>query len=139
MNRNREKAQALWSTLPASEKRLTLATWLTIFRIVLTPVIVIARIQGAWALACALFVVAALTDFLDGFLARVRNEQTVLGAMLDPLADKILIVSCFAVFALHDSTALAVPVWFVMMMLVKELILCIGAHLCVYPHRTYRN
>jgi cardiolipin synthase (CMP-forming) len=127
------RSKALWSAIPAHEKRMTLSTMVTIFRMLLTPVIVIARIQGAWALACGLFVVAAVSDFLDGWLARIRNEETILGACLDPVADKLLIVSCFAVFALQDSTTLAVPVWFVVTMLVKELILCIGA-LCVYIH-----
>lgn len=128
-----DRSKALWSTIPAHEKRLTLATILTVLRIVLTPIIVVARIQGQWALACGLFVLAAATDFFDGWLARVRGEQTILGACLDPVADKILIVACFAVFALHDTTALAVPVWFVVTMLVKELMLCVGA-LCVYIH-----
>jgi cardiolipin synthase len=128
-----DRSKALWSTIPAHEKRITVSTLLTIARIVLTPVIVIARIQGAWGLAFSLFVLAAITDFLDGFLARLRREETILGACLDPVADKILIVACFAVFALQDTTALAVPVWFVMTMLIKELMLCVGA-LCVYVH-----
>lgn len=129
----RDRGKALWSTIPAHEKRMTVPTALTLLRILLTPIIVVARIQGYWALACGLFVAAAITDFLDGFLARLRHEETVLGACLDPVADKILIVACFAVFALQDATALAVPVWFVMTMLIKELMLCIGA-LCVYMH-----
>jgi len=128
--------RALWTGLPPSEKRITMSTLFTLARIGLTPIIVMARVSGAWSLACLLFVVAAATDFIDGFLARIRNEQTLLGALLDPIADKILIVSCFAVFALRDGdgTGLAVPVWFVVTMLVKELVLCIGA-LCVYIHR----
>lgn len=127
------RSKALWSTIPAHEKRLTLSTWITILRMVLTPVIVVARIQGQWGLACGLFILAAATDFFDGWLARLRGEQTILGACLDPIADKLLIVACFAVFALQDTTALAVPVWFVVTMLVKELMLCAGA-VCVYIH-----
>lgn len=127
------RCAALWSTIPAHEKRLTLSTVVTLLRVVLTPAIVIARIYNFWTVAFSLFTIAALTDFIDGWLARIRGEQTLFGAILDPLADKILIVSCFAVFALHDTTALAVPVWFVITMLAKELMLCIGA-ICVYLH-----
>lgn len=130
------RCATLWSAIPAYEKRITIATLITCLRIVLTPAIVIARIYDFWMLSFGLFAVAALTDFMDGWLARVRGEQTLLGAILDPLADKILIVSCFAVFALHDDTALAVPVWFVITMLAKELMLCIGA-ICVYLHMGY--
>ncbi len=127
------RIKALFDSIPAPEKRMTISTMLTIARMLMTPVIVAARVQGAWAAAFVLFVVAAVTDFFDGWLARVRNEQTLLGACLDPVADKLLVISCFAVFALHDTTALAVPGWFVMTMLIKELILCIGA-VCVYIH-----
>ena len=127
------RSKALWSTIPAHEKRLTVSTGITIARMVLTPVIVVARMQGQRALACGLFIAAAMTDFLDGWLARLRSEQTILGACLDPVADKLLIVACFAVFALHDTAALAVPLWFVVVMLIKELLLCAGA-VCVYIH-----
>lgn len=127
------RIKALFDSIPAHEKRMTISTMLTLVRMLMTPVIVAARMQGAWAAAFVLFVVAAVTDFFDGWLARVRNEQTLLGACLDPVADKLLVISCFAVFALHDTTALAVPAWFVITMLMKELILCIGA-VCVYIH-----
>src|ERR1700722_13825991 len=119
----RTRCMALWSTIPAHEKRITASTIITFVRIALTPAIVIARIYGLWMTAFSLFVLAAMTDFIDGWLARIRGEQTLLGGILDPVADKILIVSCFAVFALHDETALAVPVWFVITMLAKELML----------------
>ncbi len=128
-----KRSTALWSTIPAHEKRITVSTLFTLLRIVLTPIIVMARIHGQWGVACGLFIAAAATDFFDGWLARVRGEQTVLGACLDPIADKILIVACFAVFALQDSTALAVPMWFVMVMLIKEVVLCLGA-VCVSLH-----
>lgn len=79
--------------LPPSEKRITVSTALTLARIALVPFIVTAMIGDRWGLACALFIIAAITDALDGALARWRNEQTFLGASLDPLADKFLIVA----------------------------------------------
>lgn len=66
----------------------------TYFRILLVPVLVITfYFEGDWArwAACAIFALAALTDLLDGYLARVRKEQSELGRMLDPIADKLLI------------------------------------------------
>lgn len=132
----RARIRKLWVTMPKHEKRITLSTMLTIGRIMLTPIIVIARMYGAWSVAFTLFVGAAITDFLDGWLARVRSEQTLLGACLDPIADKTLIVSCFAAFSLHDDAVLPVPGWFVITMLLKELLLCCGA-VCVYAHTGY--
>src|SRR3990167_8993776 len=113
--------------LPDREKKLTLSSWLTIARIALTPVIVIGMIKQWWGVASILFAVACITDMLDGNLARLRNEQTLLGACLDPIADKVLILSCFFTLAFVQSPLFAIPKWFVFLVLVKELLLIIGA------------
>ena len=68
---------------------------LTLLRIILSPVIVILLIQGSFFKALIVFIVAGITDALDGFLARVLHQQTVLGAYLDPIADKALLASSF--------------------------------------------
>jgi phosphatidylglycerophosphate synthase len=89
----------LFRQLPQSQKKVTLSSYITMLRIVLTPVIVYMMMQSEWGAAGIVFVIAALTDMLDGTLARLRNEKTFLGACLDPIADKILIVSgAFAVY-----------------------------------------
>ena len=64
---------------------------ITLLRIMLVPVIVILLIQGSFFHALIVFIVASLSDALDGFLARVLKQQTVLGAYLDPIADKALL------------------------------------------------
>jgi phosphatidylglycerophosphate synthase len=71
---------------------------LTVGRIAVTPLIALLPLADSWALrlaAWALFVVAAVTDYVDGMLARSRNEITDLGKMLDPLADKLLLFGTF--------------------------------------------
>ncbi|MHB0867076.1 MAG: CDP-diacylglycerol--glycerol-3-phosphate 3-phosphatidyltransferase [Thermoleophilia bacterium] len=75
---------------------LTLANGLTIFRILLIPVFMVFMlglevIPDRAAIAVVIFVIAALTDTLDGYFARSRNAVTVMGQFLDPLADKLLI------------------------------------------------
>src|SRR4030066_302724 len=67
----------------------------TLLRILMVPVIVILLIQESFLKALIVFVAAGLTDILDGFLARVLHQQTVLGSYLDPIADKALLVSSF--------------------------------------------
>lgn len=94
----------------------------TILRILITPFIVVSIINHSWLLALLLFALASITDFLDGYIARVMNLATPLGALLDPLADKILLLSCFVALVIISS----LPAWFVILMLVREAIIIFG-------------
>lgn len=115
-----------YKQLPSKEKRITISTVLTLMRIALAPVIAGAMIAQWWGVACALFIVAAVSDGLDGLLARARNEQTFLGACLDPIADKILLLSCFFTLAFVPTPLFSIPLWFVLIVLCKELIVVSG-------------
>jgi len=71
---------------------------LTLFRIFLVPflvVVLLTKFSGREYVGLAIFLVAAITDFFDGFLARRRNQMTRLGALLDPIADKLLMSAAF--------------------------------------------
>lgn len=111
------------------KSKLTISTWLTISRIGLTPFIIIALSWQEWGIAAIIFAIASLTDMLDGMLARLRNEHTELGACLDPIADKILLLSCFTTVAAVKSSVLGIPAWFALLIIVKEAIILIGAGL----------
>lgn len=113
--------------LPAHEKKLTASTMLTLVRIALVPFIIGAMVVQGWGTAFILFFIAAITDVLDGNLARWMNEKTFLGACLDPLADKLLVVSCFFTLAFVQSPLFAIPRWFVFLVLFKELLQIAGA------------
>lgn len=78
-----------------SKKIWTIPNLITIFRILLTPVFVIAYLDQNFLLAWLLFMIAGFSDAMDGFLARVLNQRSEFGAMIDPLADKILLVTSF--------------------------------------------
>lgn len=80
-----------------------------------------------WGVAFYLFLTASVTDFIDGNLARLCNQKTFLGACLDPVADKILLLSCFFTLAFVQSPLFTIPLWFVLLVLVKELIVIVGA------------
>lgn len=118
-------------TISPDEYKITLSTWITIVRIILAPVIVFLLIEQYISAAFWVFVCAAVTDMLDGILARVLDQKTLLGACLDPIADKILIVSCFFSLAWITHPLLPIPRWLVWFMLGKEIVLIIGA-ICVY-------
>src|SRR3954468_10956345 len=71
---------------------------LTLFRIFLVPflvVVLLTKFSGREYAGLAIFLVAAVTDFFDGFFARRRNQMTKLGALLDPIADKLLMSAAF--------------------------------------------
>lgn len=107
--------------------RITFPTALTILRLVLTPFIVFAMIFQLWSAAFWLFIIAAITDLLDGFLARLWNQRTFFGACLDPLADKILLLSVFFTLAFVPTPLFNIPRWFCWFVLFKELLQVFGA------------
>jgi cardiolipin synthase len=126
-----QKLLHFFNNIPPHEKRITISTALTLLRIALVPCVVMSMVWGWWGVACALFCVAAISDALDGYLARRFNEQTFLGACLDPIADKLLVLSCFFTLAWITSPVFVVPHWFFVLILVKELLL-IGGSLLFY-------
>lgn len=76
------------------------------------------------------FVGAALTDAFDGMVARMRNEQTALGAYLDPIADKLLLMACFLTLAYTHTPLFRVPLWFAWFIVIKEVLLVCGVIVC---------
>lgn len=113
--------------LPAHEVRITIPTLFTLLRMCLSPFVVATMIVGYWNYAFFFFLIAAVTDSIDGMLARFWNEQTFLGACLDPIADKLLILSCFSTLAFVDTPLFPIPYWFVLFVLGKEIMQLTGA------------
>ncbi|MBU0700599.1 CDP-alcohol phosphatidyltransferase family protein [bacterium] len=110
---------------------MTLANKITILRLLLVPVFVIFLTYGYYKsiiafqyTALGIFIFCILTDALDGFIARTFNQQTALGMFLDPLADKLLLVSAFVAIGL--SIADKLPLWVIMLVVGRELIISIG-------------
>lgn len=99
---------------------LNLPNVLTVLRIMLVPVLVVALLGNTPAgdvLAAVVFALASLTDFVDGYLARARGSITTFGKLMDPLADKLLIVAALiALVSLHRLAA-----WVAMVIITREL------------------
>ncbi len=99
---------------------LNLPNILTVLRIVAVPVLVVALLgvlPGGDALAAAVFALAALTDGLDGYIARSRGSVTTFGKLMDPLADKLLIVAALVSLVSLDRLA----GWVAMVIISREL------------------
>lgn len=80
---------------------LTAANQLTLLRLIFIPFIVIAILDDRYKLALGLFLLAGLSDALDGLLARMLKQQTEMGQYLDPIADKLLLSTLFMVLSLE--------------------------------------
>jgi cardiolipin synthase len=103
----------------------TLANGITMLRIALIPVFGALFVRGQHALALVVFALAGLSDLLDGLVARALHQQTRLGRILDPAADKLLLVVCFIATAARG----VVPRWLAALVVARDLLLVVGAGL----------
>ncbi len=103
---------------------LNLPNILTCFRMVLVPLFAYCYffVKPTW-IALVLFVIASLTDFLDGYLARKWNQITDFGKLMDPLADKLMTVTMMVCLACTNR----IPWWVVIVMVAKELLMLLGS------------
>ena len=101
---------------------LNLPNFLTIIRILTIPAFLILLTSDRVAIALVVFVIGGITDALDGAIARLTNTKTELGAILDPLADKLLLLSSFCVLAFMGR----VPSWLVVLVVIRDVILLAG-------------
>ena len=104
-----------------------LANWLTIVRIVLIPVFVTLLVYDRVTTALVTFVLAGITDTLDGYIARTRGTKTRLGAFLDPLADKLLLTASFVTLTYRFPQVL--PFWVTAVVLSRDALLVLVAAL----------
>ena len=120
-----------------SERLFNLPNVITLLRLAAVPVIAWLIVQRHWEAACWLFLAAAVSDGIDGLLARWLNQMTQLGAALDSIADKALGVVTLVMLTLAD----AIPMWVTLAILVRDSIIVLGAlsyrglagHLEIHP------
>jgi len=102
---------------------MNLPNLITILRILLTPLYINLLIYEYHGWALTIFLVAGLTDGLDGLIARLANQRTKLGTYLDPMADKLLLSASF----LTPAILKLIPIWAALIVVSRDLILILGA------------
>lgn len=101
---------------------MNLPNVLSLFRLCLTVFFILAITYQRYTLALVLFVAQALSDLLDGFFARMMHKKTDLGAWLDPIADKVMLISSYLVLGFHQI----IPFWVVGIVLLRDVVLMLG-------------
>ena len=106
---------------------------LTVFRMVLIPVFVTLLFYQRFVLALGVFIIAGLTDGLDGLLARRFQQESQLGTVLDPIADKLMMVTAFIVLSMRSifpqplPSHLPIPFWVTIAVISRDVFIVVGA------------
>jgi len=104
----------------------TLPNFLTFARLASLPFLIMAILEGRHGVALAIFLVAAITDIMDGYVARRFAMGSPLGAWLDPIVDKLFLVSTFVVFALPSTpTQLHIPIWLLVLTIFRDVFIVV--------------
>lgn len=101
---------------------IRLPNLITVVRIFLTPLFVILLIRGDTDWALVVFLAAGVSDGLDGLLARLLDQRSTLGAVLDPIADKLLLTAAFICLALIHG----IPPWVAVVVISRDVLIVIG-------------
>ena len=116
-----------------SSRIITVPNLLTVFRMVLIPVFVSLLFYQRFVIALAVFIMAGVTDGLDGLLARRFNQKSQLGTILDPIADKLMLVTAFVVLSMRSvfpqpvPSHLPIPFWVTVAVISRDVFILVGA------------
>ncbi len=109
---------------------LTIPNALTLLRLFMVPFFIAASFQRMYTVAFVLFVSAALTDILDGMIARRFNQRSRLGAVLDPAADKIIMVSGYIFYTFQTTLPrISIPGWLTFVVFIRDFLIATFAYL----------
>ena len=118
----------------------TIPNGITLVRLALVPFFILAVVEGKFPLALGLFLVAGVSDGLDGWLARSLGMRSLLGSYLDPIADKTLLVAAFVALTWPQAGMVRIPLWLTVLVLSRDflivltaLVLYLGADVRAFP------
>ncbi len=101
---------------------MTLPNLITVARLLSVPLLIFLLMNADWKSAAVLFVLAGISDGVDGFIARHFDQRSKLGAYLDPVADKLLLVSVFVVLAVMGQ----LPAWLALLVVSRDVLIVVA-------------
>jgi cardiolipin synthase len=124
-----------------SNQILTTANQLTLLRMIFIPIFVVLLVYEMAGWAFIVFILAGITDGLDGLIARLFQQKTQLGAYLDPIADKLLLTTSFVVLSTKGlGLIITIPLWLTIFVLSRDVLLIASALMIALStgHRTFK-
>lgn len=118
-------------------EKINWATRLTLLRIVITPLLAVSFYYGYFLEALVIVLLATITDAADGFIARTFNQKTWLGTFLDPIADKLLILTALMFLTFSPACPLKIPGWVTIIIVFRDAIIVIGAAIPLFLIRDW--
>ncbi len=106
---------------------ITLPNFITLFRMAIVPFFVLAINDRDFQLALWIFVIAGLTDALDGWLARRLDAHSLIGAYLDPIADKLLLTVAYVTLTIPQGQQVVIPLWLAILTLFRDFLIMLVA------------
>lgn len=112
----------------STEMRLTVASYVTLIRFFLVPFVAMGILYHRYGLTLLIFLLSGLTDLFDGLIARKLKQRTRLGALLDPMADKLLLSASFVLLTLPSAgLSVPIPIWLTVLVFARDLIIVISS------------
>ncbi len=115
-----ERRDQVRSSVRRGLRPFTVPNFITFLRLALIPFFVIAVSQDGFALALTLFILAGVSDALDGFVARNLRMESPLGAYLDPVADKLLLTTAYITLSVPHGQNVVIPLWLTILVLFRD-------------------
>jgi cardiolipin synthase len=122
-----ERRERIRARVEDKLRPLTLPNFLTFLRMAMVPFFVLAVFDHNFKLAVWIFVLSGVTDVLDGWIARTFDLQSRIGALLDPLADKILLTAAYISLAVPHGQAVVIPLWLAILTLFRDFVIMLMA------------
>ena len=122
-----ETRQKIRTRVEEKLRPLTLPNFITMMRMAMVPFFVLAVWEHDFTLALWIFIIAGLTDAFDGYLARRMDMQSLIGAYLDPIADKMLITVAYIALTIPLGQEVVIPLWLTILALFRDFVIMLVA------------
>jgi len=122
-----ERRERIRSKVEEKLRPLTLPNFITLFRMAITPFLVLAVNDHDFQLALWILIVGGITDAVDGWLARTLNARSVIGAFLDPIADKLMLTVAYVSLTIPQGQQVLIPLWLAIMALFRDFLIVLVA------------